>query len=59
MNNDFVLFNEPYTIRKKMPCEVSMKSIDDKLPPDSILTRGPDSIRTYWNGKNKRKRVKK
>ncbi len=33
-----------------------MKSIDKKLPPVRILERGPDSIRTYWNGKNKRKR---
>ncbi len=56
--NDFVLFEEPYTIRKKMPCMVSMKSLDNKLPPDSILEKGADSIRTYWNSKNKRKRVR-
>ena len=56
--NDFVLFDEPYTIHSKVPHNTRMKSIDTKLPPDSILERGADSIRTYWNGKNKRKRVK-
>jgi len=56
--NDFVLFDEPYTIRKKMPCEVLMKGIDTKLPPASVLESGADAIRTYWNGKNKRRRVK-
>ena len=56
--NDFVLFSEPYNIKKKIPCTVSMKSLDNKLPPEAILERGSDAIRTYWNSKNKRRRVK-
>jgi len=55
ITDDFVLFNEPYSIRKKIPCEVSMKAIDHKLPPANILERGAQSIRTYWNSKNKRR----
>jgi len=33
-----------------------MKAIDHKLPPASILERGSEAIRKYWNNKNLRKR---
>jgi len=33
-----------------------MKSIDKKLPPASILERGAEAVRAYWNNKNLRKR---
>ncbi len=56
--NDFVLFDEPYTIRKKIPCHVSMSSPDSKMPPAAILEKGANAIRSYWNGKNLRKRSK-
>jgi len=39
-------------------CKVSglMSVIDHKLPPASVLERGSEAIRTYWNSKNLRKR---
>jgi len=58
-SNDFILFNEPYTIKKKIPCFVSMQKHDPHFPPDDILKRGQQAIRDYWNRKNLRKRVKK
>ena len=56
--NDFVLFLEPYTVKRKVPCEVLMKNIDTKLPPHSVINNGSKAIRTYWNNKNKKRRVK-
>lgn len=52
MNNDYELFVFTGS------CKVSglMKSIDNKLPPASVLERGANAVRTYWNSKNLRKR---
>lgn len=52
MNDDFELFvfTGTYTISGQM------KAIDHKLPPASVLERGSEAIRTYWNSKNLRKR---
>jgi hypothetical protein len=33
-----------------------MKSVDNKLPPASVLESGANAVRTYWNNKNLRKR---
>lgn len=54
--NDYKLFDEPYTIKKKIPCHVNMSCVDRVFPPDSILEKGANAIRTYWNNKNLRKR---
>lgn len=53
--NDFILFE--YNGRKTIISDV-MKSIDTKLPPVSVLVRGADAVRKYWNNKNLRKRAK-
>ena len=54
--DDFVLFNEPYNIKRKVPTHVEMSRIDNKLPPNTILEGGAESIRDYWNDKNLRRR---
>ncbi len=53
MNEDYELFvyDGPKT---KFNHRLCPKTIDKKLPPAATLERGPDSIRTYWNGKAKR-----
>ena len=53
MNEDYELF---VWDGSKTTISDRMKSIDKKLPPAVTLERGPDSIRTYWNGKNLRRR---
>ena len=54
---DFILFDESYTIRAKIPCEVLMSSIDSKLPPSSVYDKSSaKAVRAYWNNKNLRKR---
>ncbi len=58
-NDDFVLFDEPYTITKKVPCHVNMTSIDSKMPPVATLEKGANAIRAYWNNKNIRRRISK
>ena len=58
-DKDFILFDEPYVIKRKMPYDVLMSSIDKKMPPASVLERGADAIRAYWNNKNLKKRSKK
>lgn len=57
--NDFILFNEPYTKKAKMPCFVNMQKADPHFPPNGILESGDQAIRNYWNMKNLRKREKK
>ena len=32
-SQEFVLFEEPFPIKKKVPTHVQMKSVDKKLPP--------------------------
>lgn len=54
MNEEYELFVWDGTTQKY---SMQMKSIDKKLPPAATLERGPDSIRTYWNRKNLRKRI--
>ena len=39
---------------KSYPRNVSMKNIDSKLPPNSVLENGSNAIRTYWNTKAQR-----
>ncbi len=53
--NDFELFVFDGHCSK---ISTRMKSIDSKLPPVSVIERGSDAIRTYWNNKNLRKRIK-
>ena len=53
MNEDYELFEWSGTTQKY---SMQMKSIDTKLPPAKTIERGADAIRTYWNGKNLRKR---
>jgi len=58
-SDDFVLFEEKYTICKKIPCDVTMSCPDEKLPPSSIFDKcSAKAVRAYWNGKNLRKRSK-
>ena len=56
MNDQFIIFNESYTIKNKIPCFVQMKTIDRKMPPNNIIDQGSKVIRSYWNNKNLRKR---
>ena len=42
-SDDFVLFDEPYTIKKKIPCHVSMSCTDKTFPPDNVLERGANA----------------
>jgi len=53
MNQEFVLFDEPFPIKKKVPCHIQMKSIDKKLPPVGVLEGGDTWVRWYWNRKAK------
>lgn len=55
--NDFVLFDEPYTIHRKIPYSVSFQNKDSHFPPDNVLENGSEAVRTYWNNKNLRKRI--
>jgi hypothetical protein len=57
MADQFILFDEPYPIKKKVPVFVRMRDIDKKMPPAAVLERGADAVRKYWNNKNLRKRV--
>jgi len=54
--NDFVLFEEPYTIKRKMPCYVNMQKETKRWPTNYALEGGPDGIRDWYNAKNLRKR---
>lgn len=56
MADQFILFDEPYPIKKKIPHYVQMGSIDKIMPPVSVLERGADAVRAYWNAKNLKKR---
>ena len=58
MADQYVLFDEPYPIKKKVPCRVVMAAIDKKLPPASVMEGGAEYIRWYWNNKNYRKRAR-
>ena len=58
-SDEFILFDEPYTIKRKIPYRISMDVKDPHFPPESVLERGADAVRTYWNNKNLRKRNKK
>ena len=53
MNDDYELFVWDGTTTHYSN---QMKSIDTKLPPVKTIERGADAIRTYWNGKNLRRR---
>ncbi len=55
--NDFILFDE-VVVHKKYPRFVEMQRTDPHFPPNSILARGDQAVRSYWNGKNIRKRAK-
>ena len=55
--DEFVLFDEPYTIHKKIPYHTSMQKQDKHFPSDSILEKGSKAVRAYWNNKNLNKRV--
>jgi hypothetical protein len=57
MADQFILFDEPFLIKKKVPAFVLMGGIDKKLPPVNVLERGANAVRKYWNNKNLRKRV--
>ncbi len=56
MADQFLLFDEPYPIKKKVPHYVQMAAVDKKMPPVSVLERGAQAVRNYWNQKNLRKR---
>ena len=55
LNEDFELF----VFDGKLPSISSnMQKADEHFPPNSILSKGDEAVRAYWNRKNLRKRVK-
>jgi hypothetical protein len=56
MPDQFILFDEPYPIHRKMPYHQLMSPIDKQMPPVGVLERGANAVRAYYNAKNLRKR---
>ncbi len=56
MPDQFLLFDEPYPIKRKIPFRISMDFHDDHFPPVAVLVNGAEWVRDYWNQKNLRKR---
>lgn len=56
MPDQFILFDEPYKIARKIPYYAQMKAVDNRMPPVGVLERGANAVRAYYNAKNLRKR---
>jgi len=60
MSQEYVLFDEPYPIKKKVPTSVSTDVKDVHFPPSRVydLKDSPYWVRDYWNQKNLKRRPK-
>jgi hypothetical protein len=59
MADQFILFDEPYPKKRKIPFRANMDFPDAHFPPASVydLKDAAYWVRDYWNQKNLRKRV--
>ena len=58
--SQFLLFDEKYPVKRKIPFRISMDFHDDHFPLASVydLKDAAYWVRDYWNQKNLRKRKK-